>query len=123
KTLQDTYNPSVTVTICSKRHHHRFFPAPNDNDASDRNGNVKPGTLVERDITHPTEYDFYLNAHSAIQGTSRPVHYHVIHDENKLSVDDFQRLVYNTSYTYIRATCSVSISKFLCRFFVIVLIF
>src|SRR5690606_35415441 len=77
KTLQDTYNPSVTVTICSKRHHHRFFPAPNDNDASDRNGNVKPGTLVERDITHPTEYDFYLNAHSAIQGTSRPVHYHL----------------------------------------------
>jgi len=109
KTLQDTYNPLVTVTICSKRHHHRFFPTPQDRDAADRNGNVKAGTLVERDITHPTEYDFYLNAHSAIQGTARPVHYHVIHDENELSVDDFQRLVYNTSYTYIRATCSVSI--------------
>lgn len=26
--------------------------------SSDRNGNALPGTLVERDVTHPFEYDF-----------------------------------------------------------------
>lgn len=52
-----------------------------------------------------------LAAHNAIQGTARPVHYHVIHDENKMPVDAFQALVYNTCYTYCRASNSVSLSK------------
>jgi hypothetical protein len=47
-----------TVTVCSKRHHIRFFPKDNDSAAGDRNGNALPGTLVERDVTHPFEYDF-----------------------------------------------------------------
>ncbi|KAL7275850.1 Protein argonaute [Rhizina undulata] len=107
KILQSDYEPKITVTICSKRHHSRFFPV--DKTAADRNGNCLPGTLVERDITHPTEYDFFLNSHNAIQGTARPVHYHVIHDENRMPVDLFQALVYNTCYTYIRASNSVSL--------------
>jgi len=107
KVLQADYNPKITVTICSKRHHTRFFPV--DRNAQDRNGNCLPGTIVERDVTHPTEYDFYLAAHNAIQGTARPVHYHVIHDENKMPVDMFQALVYNSCYTYIRASNSVSL--------------
>jgi len=105
--LQPTYQPKVTITICSKRHHFRFFPA--DKAGADRNGNPVPGTIVERDITHPTNYDFYLNSHNAIQGTARPVHYSVIHDENKIPVDAFQALIYNTCYTYIRATNAVSL--------------
>ena len=56
KVLQADYNPKITVTICSKRHHTRFFPV--DRNAQDRNGNCLPGTIVERDVTHPTEYDF-----------------------------------------------------------------
>lgn len=56
KVLQSDYRPKITVTICSKRHHTRFFPI--DKIAQDRNGNCVPGTIVERDVTHPTEYDF-----------------------------------------------------------------
>jgi eukaryotic translation initiation factor 2C len=56
KVLQSDYNPKITVTICSKRHHTRFFPV--DKHAQDRNGNCVPGTIIERDVTHPTEYDF-----------------------------------------------------------------
>lgn len=59
KVLQSDYNPKITVTICSKRHHTRFFPI--DKIAQDRNGNCVPGTIVERDVTHPTEYDFCKN--------------------------------------------------------------
>jgi eukaryotic translation initiation factor 2C len=107
KMLQERYKPKITITICSKRHHFRFFPS--DKAAADRNGNPVPGTIVERDITHPTSYDFYLNSHNAIQGTARPVHYTCIYDENKMPVDLFQALIYNTCYTYMRATNAVSL--------------
>lgn len=47
-----------TVVICGKRHHIRFFPKERDASAGDKNDNPLPGTLVERDVTHPFEYDF-----------------------------------------------------------------
>lgn len=105
--LQPGYKPKITVVVCSKRHHFRFFPQ--DKHLSDRNANPLPGTIVEKDITHPDQYDFYLASHNAIQGTSRPVHYHVIRDDNKMPVDLFQSLVYNMCYVYMRATNSVSL--------------
>ncbi|ESZ91253.1 hypothetical protein SBOR_8346 [Sclerotinia borealis F-4128] len=98
-----------TVTVCTKRHHLRFFPRDGDMAAGDKNGNALPGTLVERDITHPFEYDFYLSSHSAIQGTARPTHYQVIMDEAKIPVNDFQRMVYQHCYQYMRSTTPVSL--------------
>jgi eukaryotic translation initiation factor 2C len=107
KTLfRNTYGevPKITVIIATKRHHIRFFP-----ERGDRNGNCLPGTLVEREITHPFHYDFYLCSHVAIQGTARPVHYNVIHDECGLEVDDLQRILYRQCYQYCRATTPVSL--------------
>jgi eukaryotic translation initiation factor 2C len=99
-----------TVVVASKRHHIRFFPKPGV--GADKNGNVHPGTLVEKDITHPFEYDFYLNSHSALQGTARPTHYHVLLDEKKMSATHLQNLIYESCYTYARSTTPVSICKF-----------
>lgn len=39
----------------------------NPRDSEDRNGNVPAGTIVDTDITHPTEIDFYLVSHASIQ--------------------------------------------------------
>ncbi|KAK5011638.1 Protein argonaute, partial [Cryomyces antarcticus] len=97
-----------TVLVASKRHHVRFFPKAGDS-AADRNGNPLPGTLVETGVTHPFEYDFYLCAHAALKGTARPVHYHVLLDENKLTVEELQSLIYEHSYQYIRSTTPVSL--------------
>ena len=52
------------------------------------------GTVVDKGVVHPTEYDFYLNAHASIQGTSRPVHYHVLLDQNRLGPDQLQAFTY-----------------------------
>ena len=97
------------MIVASKRHHIRFFP--NGKPAGDANGNPVPGVLVERDVTHPFEYDFYLNSHSAIQGTARPTHYHVLMDEAKLDPNYLQNMIYEQCYQYIRSTTPVSLCK------------
>ncbi|MCJ1311005.1 hypothetical protein MMC25_004675 [Agyrium rufum] len=96
-----------TIIVVSKRHHIRFWPqgAP----AADKNGNPCPGVLVERDVTSPFEYDFYLNSHSAIQGTARPTHYHVLRDEAKYPPAQLQNMIYEHCYQYQRSTTPVSI--------------
>ena len=99
----------MTVVVAEKRHHIRFFPPRGM--AADKNGNPVPGTLVERDVTHPFENDLYLCSHVAIQGTARPTHYHMLMDEIKLPVEDFQRMLYEHCYQYQRATTPVSLCE------------
>lgn len=73
-------SPKITVIVVGKRHHVRFFPLSLAE--ADRSGNCPAGTVVDRDIAHPTEFDFYLQSHAGILGTSRPSHYNVLLDEN-----------------------------------------
>ncbi|KAG5459268.1 MAG: Piwi domain-containing protein [Olpidium bornovanus] len=104
--LEPGYRPKITWIVVQKRHHTRFFPL--NKQQADRSGNCLAGTLVESEITHPTEFDFYvsptgtprpdwlpqLQSHAGLQGTSRPTHYHVLHDENKFTPDGLQSLTY-----------------------------
>ncbi|KAI6685242.1 hypothetical protein NL676_031155 [Syzygium grande] len=108
--LEEGYLPPVTFVVVQKRHHTRLFPENyNRRDSMDRSGNILPGTVVDTRICHPTEFDFFLNSHAGIQGTSRPSHYHVLLDENNFSADALQTLTNNLCYTYARCTRSVSI--------------
>lgn len=43
------YKPKLSIIICGKRHHARFYPTDSANAV--RNGNTKPGTVVDRGIT------------------------------------------------------------------------
>ncbi|TQE03980.1 hypothetical protein C1H46_010351 [Malus baccata] len=40
---------------------------PIDHQKTDKSGNIHPGTVVDTQICHPTEFDFYLNSHAGIQ--------------------------------------------------------
>ncbi|KAJ7321835.1 argonaute-like protein [Mycena albidolilacea] len=100
-------NPQITLVIVGKRHHVRLFPV-NERDA-DRSGNCPAGTVVDRDIGHPTEFDFYLQSHGGLLGTSRPGHYSVLYDENKLTADTMQALSFALCHVYAGSTRSVSI--------------
>ncbi|KAJ1288086.1 hypothetical protein BS78_02G062500 [Paspalum vaginatum] len=99
--LEANYVPGVTFVVVQKRHHTRLFP--------DTSGNVPPGTVVDTDICHPSEFDFYLCSHAGIQGTSRPAHYHVLYDDNGFSADEMQTLTNDLCYTYARCTRAVSV--------------
>ncbi|KAJ2786402.1 Protein argonaute 14 [Coemansia interrupta] len=57
----------------------------------------------------PGFQDFYLFSHAAIQGTSRPTHYYVLHDDAGFTMDQIQRLSYYLCYTYAICTRSVSL--------------
>lgn len=105
--LEIGYKPQVTLVIVQKRHHTRFFPIePRD---MDRSGNLRAGTLIETEVCHPLEFDFYLMSHGGIQGTSRPSHYHVLLDENEFTPDELQTLTFDLCHNYVRCTKSVSI--------------
>lgn len=85
--------PKITLIIVGKRHHTRFFQVkPGENEAN-RLGNPVNGTIVDRGITMQNGWDFFLQAHTAVQGTARPAHYVVLRNEIGLGVDALETLV------------------------------
>ncbi|CAF3974303.1 unnamed protein product, partial [Rotaria magnacalcarata] len=98
--------PKITFIIVKKRHNTRFFVR---DPATGNMSNVQPGTVIDTDIVHPLGFDFYLNSHAAIQGTSRPILYHVLYDEIGFSSDEIQSLTYFLCHSDVRCTKAVSI--------------
>jgi hypothetical protein len=103
----EKYHPTLSIVICGKRHNARFYPT--DSEFADRNGNTRPGTVVDKGVTSMLDFDFYLQAHAGLQGTVKPTHYVVIYDESSLTADMVQQGVHAASYLYARATKAVSL--------------
>jgi len=100
--------PKMAVIIVSKRHHTRFYPTQSS-DANFRNFNPLPGTVVDRGVTDAYLYDFFLQAHSGLQGSARPARYVVIKDELGFKADMLESFTHNLCYMFNRATKAVSI--------------
>lgn len=105
--LQADFQPTITFVVVQKRHRVRFLPI-HRNDA-DRSGNCLPGLVVDTDIIHPFEFDFYLQTHAAIKGTARTAHYYVLYDENRFNADTLQDLTFKLCHSYARSTGPVSL--------------
>ncbi|RDB23947.1 Protein argonaute-3 [Hypsizygus marmoreus] len=112
-TAQAPYRPKLSIVICGKRHHTRFYPTEAEN--ADQNGNPKAGTVVDRGVTAVYNFDFFLQGmscrltHGGLQGTTRPTHYYVVHDEIGFKADELQGLTNSVSYMFARATKAVSL--------------
>lgn len=109
--------PPITIIVCGKRHNVRFFPTTKGD--VDRTSNPLNGTVVDRGITRPILWDFYLQAQSPLQGSARPAHYVVVRDEiftNPRIVtegrpsDVVQELTHSICYMMGRCTRSISYS-------------
>lgn len=109
--------PHITIIVVGKRHHTRFYPtAASDADSS---SNPKNGTVVDRGVTEARNWDFFLQSHTALQGTARPAHYYIVLDEiftkRKISppmqnvADVLEDLTHSMCYLFGRATKAVSI--------------
>ncbi|KAI0520070.1 hypothetical protein KFK09_007535 [Dendrobium nobile] len=108
KFLDEQWSPKLTLMIAQKNHHTKFFQSGGSPD------NVPPGTVVDKQVCHPKNYDFYMCSHAGMIGTSRPTHYHVLLDENGFSPDDLQELVHSLSYVYQRSTTAISVVAPIC---------
>ncbi|OVA13774.1 Argonaute/Dicer protein [Macleaya cordata] len=107
KFLDEKWNPKFTVIIAQKNHHTKFFQSGNPD-------NVPPGTVIDKQICHPRNNDFYICSHAGMIGTTRPTHYHVLLDEIGFSADDLQELVHSLSYVYQRSTTAISVVAPVC---------
>jgi eukaryotic translation initiation factor 2C len=109
--------PRITIVIVGKRHHTRFYPTKEAD--ADRSANPKNGTVVDRGVTEAVNWDFFLQAHTALQGTARPAHYYVVLDEifsarkvmppYENTADVLEDLTHSMCYLFGRATKAVSI--------------
>ncbi|VYS67499.1 unnamed protein product [Arabidopsis thaliana] len=93
--------------MMQKNHHTKFFQTESPN-------NVLPGTIIDSNICHQHNNDFYLCAHAGKIGTTRPTHYHVLYDEIGFDTDQFQELVHSLSYVYQRSTTAISLVAPIC---------
>ncbi|KAM3319221.1 protein argonaute 4B [Capsicum chacoense] len=101
KFLDDTWSPKFTLIVAQRRHHTKMFQA----NSSD---NILPGTVVDTKICHPLyNNNFYMCAHAARVGTSRPNHYFVLLDEIGCSADNVQELVHCLCYVSQRCTSAI----------------
>lgn len=114
--------PETSIVIVAKRHHTRFAPTTlNGPTGADRKFNCPAGTVVDRGITSPTLWQFFLQPHSAIQGSARPGFYTVIVDEifrnaarnpsfgGVNAADICEDVTQSLCYTFGRATRAVGI--------------
>ncbi|TFK71981.1 Piwi-domain-containing protein, partial [Pluteus cervinus] len=104
---EDRYDPALTVIICGKRHHAKMWPT--NSDEATKNGNTRPGSVIDKGITAVYDFDFYLQAHAPIQGHAKGTHYTVVYDSARFTADDIQNGTHNFSYLYARATKAVSL--------------
>ncbi|RSH92939.1 hypothetical protein EHS25_008385 [Saitozyma podzolica] len=104
--LQRDYRPRILLCVCAKRHNTRFFGRAVDCDGS---GNLPAGLVVDRSVTNPYAFDFFLQAHAGRVGTARPTHYICLLDELAISPDQLQQLVHSLCYAFARCTRSVSL--------------
>lgn len=109
--------PNITIVVVGKRHNVRFYPTTETD--QDRTQNAINGTVVDRGVTRPRDWDFYLQAQAPLQGSARPAHYFVIHDEiftnrdvskELRPADSLESLTHNICYMMGRCTRSISYS-------------
>ena len=109
--------PKVSIIVCGKRHHTRFYPSAEAE--ADRSSNCAPGTVVDRGVTEVRFWDFFIQPHACLQGTARPGHYVVIFDEifrgravkppHQNPADALEDLTHNMCHLFSRATKAVSL--------------
>lgn len=104
----------MTLVVAIKRHTTRFFPEGHQ--GKDRNGNILPGMVVDTGVTQPKYWEFFLAAHAAIVGTTRPTRYVVILDEllkdnytQSTAADKLEEFTHELSYMFGRATKAVGV--------------
>jgi eukaryotic translation initiation factor 2C len=100
----------IAVVICQKGHHTRlvFEETGGEGFVNPCPGLVIDASAGDTGITSAAYNEFYLNSHTAIQGTAKPCKYALIYDEIGFKMAELELLTYWSTYMYSRCNKSVS---------------
>lgn len=101
----------ISLIVCQKRHKTRLVYE----DSPDHYINICPGVCVDftggpNSITSSEYVEFYLNSHTAIQGTAKSCKYTLLYDEIGLKTAELEIMTYWLCYLYSRCNRSVSLA-------------
>jgi eukaryotic translation initiation factor 2C len=101
----------IAFLVCQKRHNTRLVYEERPNTFI----NCCPGLCVdgssrEKSITSAVYNEFYLNSHTAIQGTAKACKYSLVFDEIGMKISELELLTYWSCYLYTRCNRSVSLA-------------
>ena len=96
-------SPSITFVVAQKDHNMRIVPHRRDDAVR---GNVPSGTLVDDYLTayqssenENNAFDFLLTPQGGLKGTSKPMHYRVLLNENANAAKPLtKQILYNIVY-------------------------
>ncbi|CAJ0596093.1 unnamed protein product [Cylicocyclus nassatus] len=108
KSLSSNYKPSLTALTVSKDHNERIYKANiTGNRAAEQN--IPPGTIIDTTIVSPVINEFYLNSHSAFQGTAKTPKYALVFDDSKIPIDVIESMTHGLCYLHEIVTATVSV--------------
>jgi eukaryotic translation initiation factor 2C len=99
----------LTLIVPNKMHNLRIFLKDIPQGAKIEQQNIPPGTLVDTQVVHPVNNEFYLNSHLSSQGTVKSPRYTVLHDANNLGSDRLQCMTWYLCYGHQIVNLPVSL--------------
>ncbi|VDL77997.1 unnamed protein product [Nippostrongylus brasiliensis] len=104
----DELEPTYTYIVIQKRHLTRFY-YPTEKNGEQTYDNLPSGTVVDKVISSPRVFDFFLASQIGTLGTTRPAHYTVVYDEWSQSPDKIYEMCYRLCFLYARCRRPVSL--------------
>ncbi|KAJ7902889.1 Piwi domain-containing protein, partial [Mycena olivaceomarginata] len=110
------YRPLFSIVICGKRHHARFYPTSSN--FADKNGNTRPGTVVDKGIVfYPYSISStltFIQAHAGLQGTAIIIYnfgqFRLVGARFSLSVLTLIRKQGSNDFSYLYAWATKAVS-------------
>uniref|UniRef100_A0A914ERZ2 Piwi domain-containing protein n=1 Tax=Acrobeloides nanus TaxID=290746 RepID=A0A914ERZ2_9BILA len=115
KEKPDFREPILTIIVVQRTSNYRIVPQNPDPNAPPAKQNVPAGTVVDRGVMHPTQTEFLLVAHKAIQGTAHPIKCTVVYDngekhgQQRMSLEETEYITYHMCYGHAIVSSPVSV--------------
>ena len=92
---KENYKPNLTIFNVNKKTNLKFFEKLEKNSYK----SVPIGTCIDDEVTTPELFEFYLQCIEYEKGTSIPVQYLCLFNNNEeLTMTDFEEITFNQSY-------------------------
>ncbi|CAG7822957.1 unnamed protein product [Allacma fusca] len=104
KALGKTHDVKLAVVVVTKRLNTRYFLESEKNWT-----NPKPGTVLDKSVTLPERFEFFLVSQMVRQGTVSATNYNIVYDTTGYKPDHFQQLAFKLCHLYFNWSGTVGV--------------